>query len=841
MPFIAPFIKALRSLPHLTWQSGDRRRTIPQIVWVASRSVLVSSTVVTGICVGSHYFGGLEPLELAVFDRFAQLQPDHSSDPRLLIITVTEQDLHRYGWPLSDQVLAQSLQQLQSYSPRTIGLDLYRDLDQPPGEAALQTQLQAENVFTITNVIDGIPPPPHVESDRVGFNDLTLDADGVLRRNLLFVAASNQDYYSFALRVSLAYLKQEGILFQYNDRALFLGEVPIVPIEPTAGGYQTADARGYQILLRYRNRGTAAPTLTLSQLLDSRLDPRWVKDKIVLIGTSAPSLKDSVHTPYSAEQHDAFQMPGVVIHAQMTSQLLDIALGNEGLFQFWSQGYETLWLWAWTVIGGMLVWWLRHPLAFGLGGLFCVGVIGGTGWILFGHLIWIPVAEPVLGLVSAMSLAMAHRLFFITTRDALTGLINRTTLIHQLRRSLTPPSYRSAPQSLGVMVLHLDRFQLIEKSLGDPLSDRLLLDVINRLKKVLPRSARLAQLSRDEFAIAYRPKNQLSSLADQLQNALKEPFLLNQQQILITASIGIVMTQDNHTYTAENLLRDAHTAMYRARSLGEARYEVFATGMMTETVDRFTLESDLRQGIIAEEFVLYYQPIVSLKTEEIVGFEALVRWQHPKKGVVSPLMFIPLAEETGLIIPLGMWICEEACRQAKQWQTLFPERSLMVSINLSARQFEQPDLTDQLARIVQESGIKELTLKLEITESMVMGDVEAAIDLMLRLKALDCQLGMDDFGTGYSSLNHLRRFPIDTLKIDRSFIQQMSQSREDREIVRTIISLGHTLGMDLIAEGVETQDQADMLRSLNCEFGQGYLWAKPLPVQDATALLRPIR
>ena len=804
--------------------------------------MVVSGTLVTGVFLGIQQFGGLESLELRIFDRFVQLQPKGvpESDPRLLIVAITEQDLHRYGWPLSDHILAQSLNQLQIHHPRVIGLDLYRDIPQPPGTTALSSQLQADNLIAITSIVGDIPSPPNVEDERVGFNDLTLDPDGVLRRNLLFVAAPNQDYYSFALRLGLAYLKDENIPFHYTDRALFLGKVPVVRLEPTNGGYQTADTRGYQTLLHYHTPDGVAPTITLSQLLDGRVNPDWIRDKIVLIGSIAPSLKDSVYTPYRANQPDMFQTSGVVIHAQMTNQILDIALGKENPFRFWSQWHEILWLWAWAVVGGILVWWLRHPLAFGVATVLCLGALVGIGWGLFGHLIWIPVAEPLLGLLGAVGVAMAHRLLFTTTCDPLTGLLHRATFLRYLKRSLTKMPRRSAASGLGVMVLHLDRFQLIEKSMGHETGDRLLLGVRHRLQKGLPRAVQLARISDDEFAIfcPYHQKQPLTALADQLADTLAAPFLLNQQQVVTTVSIGIAVTQDDHIHTAENLLRDAHTAMYRAKSLGKSRYEVFAAGMLTETVDRFTLENDLRQGILAQEFVLYYQPIVSLTTGSITGFEALVRWHHPQKGIVSPLKFIPVAEETGLIIPLGTWICQEACRQAHQWQEQFPEHSLMLSVNLSGRQLEQPDLIHQLAQIIQDARIDALRLKLEITESMVMGDVEAAIDLMLCLKALGCKLGMDDFGTGYSSLSALRRFPIDTLKVDKSFIQKMSERHEDYEIVRTIISLAHTLGMDVIAEGVETQDQADALRSLHCEFGQGYFWAKPLPAHDATILLQ---
>lgn len=830
----------LQSRLRLIQQWGDRRLPSSRLVRVAGCSILMSSTVITGFFWGIQQFGGLETLELFTLDRFVQLQPDATPDPRLLIVTITEQDLHRYRWPLSDQILAQALRKLQTYRPRVIGLDLYRDIANPPGEALLTTQLQAKNLIAITEIVGGIPSPPGVEAGRVGFNDFTLDTDGVLRRNLLFVAAADQNYHSFALRIVLSSLGREGHSFRYNPQALFLAGIPIVPLEPTSGGYQTADTRGYQILLNYRARKDVAPTVTLSQLLDNQVNPAWVRDKIVLIGTIAPSLKDQVYTPYSASQQDAFQMAGVIVHAQMTSQLLDIAAGQQRLFQFWPQWGELLWLWSWTLIGGWFVWRLRHPLAFGLAAVVCLLVIAGVSWGLFVHLIWLPVAEPVLGLIGAVGLAMAHRLLYTTTRDPITGLLNRGAFVRHLRRSLAGISHRKHPWALGVMFLSLDRFQLMSKSLGHQTADLLLLQIVRRWRHQLPRSARLARVGHDEFVISlpHQQKETLTNLVDQLQAALAEPFLLNQRSLVVTTSIGIAVTQAEHVHTPENLLRDAHTAMYRAKSLGTARYEVFSAGMLADAVDQFSLESELRQAIAAQEFVLYYQPIVCLKTGRIAGFEALVRWQNPRQGLIPPLKFIPLAEETGLIIPLGRWICQAACHQARQWQQQFPEHPLMMSINLSGRQFEQPDLVDQLSQIVQAAEIKELTLKLEITESMVMGDVEAAIDLMLRLKAIGCKLGMDDFGTGYSSLSQLRRFPIDTLKVDQSFVRNMAESPEDYEIARMIISLGHTLGMDVIAEGIETKADADQLRSLGCEFGQGYFWAKPLPAAEATALLQ---
>jgi diguanylate cyclase (GGDEF)-like protein len=817
-------------------QVNKHKLLLAQIFWVGSRSIILSSLLVTGLWQGLQQWGSFEFLELSVFDAFVRLQRDRPADPRLLIVTITEQDLHHYGWPLSDRTLARSLEILQRDRPRVIGLDLYRDIANPPGQQALAAQLQADNLIAIKEVVGNIPPPPAVEAERVGFNDLILDADGVLRRNLLFVAAPEQDYYSFALRLSIAYLDAEGIAFRQAQNALFLGNTPLLPLNPTAGGYQQADTNGYQILVNYRNRGAIAPTVTLSQVLNEDFDPALVRDKIVAIGTIAPSLKDRVLTPYSAAQTDDFQMSGVIVHAQMTSQLLDIATGQRPPFRFWRRRTEILWLWAWTLIGSFWAWRLQHPLSLSLVSVLCLVAIAGIGWGLFSQLIWIPLASPALGYISALGIALSHRLLYATTRDALTGLLNRNSFLDRLNRHLSRP----APAPIGVLFLNLERLEMIHNSLGSKARDRILLAAIARLKALLPRSAFLARVSESEIALAlpHNHPDTLTQLAERLQAVLSEPFPLYPEAIVTPVRLGIAIAQPKRHHTASDLLRDAHTAMYRAKALGKNRYQVFAAGMLKEVVDRFTLENELRRSIVAQDFVLYYQPIINLKTAQISGFEALIRWQHPQLGFVSPAAFIPIAEETGLILSLGQWICRTACHQLAAWQQQLPQYPLVLSINLSSRQFEQPDLTEQLAQILQETGIEGRNLKLEITESMVMGDVEAAIDLMLRLKSLGCKLSLDDFGTGYSSLSQLRRFPVDTLKVDKSFVENMSKSDEDRQIVRTIIDLGHLLGMDVIAEGVESESDADVLRSLNCEYGQGYFWSKPLPVAAATALLQ---
>ena len=289
---------------------------------------------------------------------------------------------------------------------------------------------------------------------------------------------------------------------------------------------------------------------------------------------------------------------------------------------------------------------------------------------------------------------------------------------------------------------------------------------------------------------------------------------------------------------AADLLRDVDIAMYRAKEQGKARYAIFDSVMYEQTLERLQLESDLRLALERQEFCLHYQPIISLQTGKLTGFEALVRWQHPQQGFISPAKFIPIAEDTGLIVSLGEWVLREACRQMHAWQTEFPNlAALNISVNLAGLQIREPNLIDQIARILAETGLSGSSLKLEITESMLMENVQETIDTLLQIRAMNIQLSIDDFGTGYSSLSYLYRFPVNTLKIDRSFVSRINSNNENFEIVGAIITLAHALGMDVIAEGVETADQFTQLRKLRCEFGQGYFFSKPLNSASVAAML----
>ena len=350
----------------------------------------------------------------------------------------------------------------------------------------------------------------------------------------------------------------------------------------------------------------------------------------------------------------------------------------------------------------------------------------------------------------------------------------------------------------------------------------------------------LARLGGDEFTILLediRGVLDATLVAERLIKEVMRPFDLSGHEFFVSTSIGISISTTGYENAAD-ILRDADTAMYSAKAQGKACYEIFDPAMRNHAVARMQLETDLRRAVENQEFRTFYQAIVSLTDWKIYGFEALIRWQHPTRGLVSPAEFIPLAEETGMILWLGRWILQEACRQMAAWkaqfQTSAPE---IVSVNLSARQFAQPDLVSQLAQVLEENGLDARQLKLEMTESLVMQNVETASEMLKEMKALGVLLGIDDFGTGYSSLSYLSRFPIDTLKVDRSFVNLIGQDMENLEIVRTIITLAHNLKMNVIAEGVETAEQLSQLRDLGCEYGQGYYFSRPVSAEEAGHLI----
>ncbi|MFO0909554.1 MAG: EAL domain-containing protein [Isosphaeraceae bacterium] len=419
--------------------------------------------------------------------------------------------------------------------------------------------------------------------------------------------------------------------------------------------------------------------------------------------------------------------------------------------------------------------------------------------------------------------------------DVLTGLPNRALFSDSLGRAVTRAK-RSDDYQFAVLFMDLDGFKVVNDSLGHMAGDHLLMGISRRIEACVRPSDTVARLGGDEFAVLVndtRDVNDALLLVERIQRELEVPFLLGGHEVFTSASIGIAVSDARYERPVE-MLRDADTAMYRAKAMGKAHHVVFDQAMHTSVVHRLKLETDLRRALEREEFWVAYQPIVELANEQIAGFEALVRWNHPERGLVSPGEFIPAAEETGLIIPLDLWVIREACRQLAIWHAEFAHADpLMLSVNLSSQQFAQSKLLDRLDQIIHDTGVGPEHVKLEVTESVLMGHADSAAAKLRQLKDRGFKLSMDDFGTGYSSLSYLHQFPCNVLKIDRSFVSRIGPRGENSEIVATIIALAHNLGMKVVAEGVETAEQAARLRALHCEYGQGYYFSKPMAASEA--------
>lgn len=425
--------------------------------------------------------------------------------------------------------------------------------------------------------------------------------------------------------------------------------------------------------------------------------------------------------------------------------------------------------------------------------------------------------------------ALENQLTHQALHDPLTKLANRVLFRNRVEHALARAERVNKP--IAVLFLDLDNFKTINDSLGHAAGDQLLVSVSERLHLCLRTSDTAARLGGDEFAVLVEDSEQSDDavlVAERILDFLRPPFMIDGKEVYVGTSIGIAITETGRE-NPEDLLRNADVAMYMAKKNGRGCYVIFENTMHSALIKRMELESDLRRSIEKGNFLLNYQPIVDLKTEKLIGMEALVRWRHPKRGIIPPLEFIPIAEETGLIVPLGRWILETACRQANLWKTKFLKDQLFsLTVNLSGGQFEQQNIVETVAAALEKSGLPPECLVLEITENMMLHNTEATIKKLEQLKALGIRLAIDDFGTGYSSLSYLQRFPVDILKIDKSFVDKISSGKEGAAVARAIITMSEALQLRTVAEGIEKQEQTRELQNLGCEFGQGYLFAKPL-------------
>lgn len=512
-----------------------------------------------------------------------------------------------------------------------------------------------------------------------------------------------------------------------------------------------------------------------------------------------------------------------------------------------------------------LLWWIHVlPVAvlayrhgnWGLAGAMAASVLlAGLGERAFGAGYAIPASwettwSIAIALTFTNSLVGAFSLYARRSRqwlvhnafhDSLTGLANRALILDRLERLVERVRRRPEETGFAALYLDLDRFKVVNDSLGHSKGDELLIRIAERMEDSLRGADSIGRIGGDEFVVLLegvsRPA-EVVRVADRIHDLLERPVRLGEHETFVTASIGIA-TSDTSYEDPEDVLRDADIAMYRAKARERGGVEVFDEEMHARVSHLMALQTDLRHAVERREFEVVYQPIVDLSDRELRAFEGLVRWQHPERGLLPPADFLEAAEDTGLIVPMGYQVLEEASRQLAEWRERFPDRGdLAVSVNLSAGQLTRSDLTDRLEGILRETGLPRDALELEVTESEMMTAVQEGADVMEELKDIGFRIAVDDFGTGYSSLAYLHAFPVDTLKVDRSFVEAVQDSSGRRKIIEAIVRMADSLGLVTVGEGIETEVQEERLRALGCHRGQGYLYARPLAPTDAERLLR---
>ena len=583
----------IRSLLSATINGFTEKQSQRFPALILGQPVFIASIVVTVVIQQVTQLGILQPLELAALDRMMRSHPDGEPDPRLLVVAITEADIQTLKQlPLSDRTVSQIIEKLQKYQPKVIGLDLYRNIPQPPGNQALHKQLQAGNVIAINKLVDvgeeEVPPPPDVPPERVGFNDLVLDPDGVVRRNLIFASTGKEEFYSFSLRLCLSYLTAKKLPFKVDQNSLLVGKTEFVPLEENSGGYQTIDARGYQVLLKYRSANQVARQVTVTQVLRGQINPEWVKDKIVLIGTTAPSAKDLFNTPYSASLEDNLKMSGVILHAQMVSQILSAVIDGRSLFWFFPQWSEILWVWCWSLLGGMLAMRIKHSLS-----LAFTEAAAGVGLVvicygIFIQLGWVPLVAPSIAFLVTSACILIYKqtnleadnqqLQRLVSIDGLTQIANRRRFDEYLAIEWLRMAREQQPLSL--ILCDVDYFKRYNDTYGHIAGDTCLQWVAGAISRGVKRPADLvARYGGEEFAVVLPNTNalgavQVAELVRHELNQLMIPHAASAVSEYVSLSLGVSSTIPTQEFSLEQLIAAADKALYEAKEQGRNRVVV---------------------------------------------------------------------------------------------------------------------------------------------------------------------------------------------------------------------------------------------------------------------------
>ena len=791
------------------------------------------------------YLGFLQTIEFCAYNSFTSWRGDRPWDERVIIIAIDDKSLSKIGrFPWTRNLYVQLIQKLELTEASIVGFDiLWSESTSADQQLAAAISRYQKVVLAMAWDKSGQPLLPIAPINNVGVAVGHIlkreDVDGVVRQ----VDLQIRNIPTFAVSILQAYdlITASNTLLPDLDQTL---------------------------TINWTKRVKDIPQVSFSDVIDGKIPASTFRNKIVLVGVTASGIDDLV-TPLDRNPPAS----GVHLHAMVLQNLL-----QKNSFTV----AKSIDIWSIALLGSLFIGlilprqnlWTGSISGFVLSGLWLV-----VAFIAFKANYLIEIATPILMfLLTGFAIALQERwqmqrslkiadsqLQYESTHDHLTGLYNRALIETSLQSLLHPHNATlqigDRQNLLAIFWINLDRFKTINDTFGHPVGNLLLIAVSECLSSSIPPNASIARFGGAEFVILLEnlgDQQEAIAIADHIQIKLQNPFTINDHEIKIEANIGIKFHQIDsidepdspEMISAEILLRDADTAMFYAKKLGNSCNKVFDISMRERVLKRLKLEKDLRKAVSLcqdssnqdeQEFLIYYQPILSLSDMEIVGLEALIRWKHPERGLISPIQFIPLAEETGLIIPIGDWIMRNACLQVKSWQQRFPRaKDVTISVNLSPKQLAQDDVLVKCLSILQETNLSSEYLKIELTESSIMENPDFAVSILSQMRQVGIKIYIDDFGTGYSSLAYLHEFPFDGLKIDRSFVNNIHKNSNGMEILQAIISLAHSVKAHIVAEGIENLAQLNYLQDLLSEEGdgQGFFLFRPLDVAAIEAIFQ---